>query len=188
MKEVFFRAVWKDLNCMFLSMLVVVGCFAQDHKSWNPENTNDLEAFLQQYLANGVAGVDATTRYSFSPVDLNNDGIPEFIVYVTGTRRCGSGGCLALILKREQSTFSVITRITLVRLPIRILPTKTKSWYDISVWVQGGGIQPGYAAVLPFDGEKYPLNPSVAPAKQLDEGADPGRIVALRDSGKLLYP
>jgi hypothetical protein len=35
------------------------------------------------------------------------------------------------------------------------------------VWVQGGGIQPGYEAELRFDGNAYPSNPSVIPARPL---------------------
>jgi hypothetical protein len=37
---------------------------------------------------------------------------------------------------------------------------------DIGVWVQGGGIQPGYEAVLRFNAHEYPKNPSVPPARR----------------------
>ncbi|MFZ3201855.1 MAG: hypothetical protein WA175_11985 [Candidatus Acidiferrales bacterium] len=56
-----------------------------------------------------------------------------------------------------------------MRLPIRVLATKSNGWYDISVRVQGGGIQPGYEAKLSFDGKTYDNNPSVSPAERLTQ-------------------
>jgi hypothetical protein len=59
-------------------------------------------------------------------VDLNGDGAPEVIVYVSSKAWCGSGGCTMLILAREKSTFRIITRTTITRPPIRILKSKSQ--------------------------------------------------------------
>jgi hypothetical protein len=67
------------------------------------------------------------------------------------------------------------------------LKQKSYGWRDIGAWVQGGGIQPGYEAVLQFDGKHYPANPSVAPAKRLDKEVA-GTVVVPKDViGELLY-
>lgn len=72
-----------------------------------------------------------------------------------------------MILSYVEESWKVITRVSITRPPIRLLKSKSNGWYDLGVWVQGGGIQPGYEAQLRFDGGMYPENPSVPPAKPL---------------------
>jgi hypothetical protein len=50
-----------------------------------------------------------------------------------------------------------------------VSPHRRNGWNDLIVFVSGGGIQPGYYAVLPFDGKKYPENPTIEPAMPLRE-------------------
>jgi hypothetical protein len=108
--------------------------------------------------------LDETARYFDAWVDLNGDGNPEVVVFVSGRGWCGSGGCMGLILQSKGSTYEVITRTTITRPPIQVYLTRASNgWWSLSVWVQGGGIQPGYNAVLDFDGATYPTNPSTAP-------------------------
>jgi len=71
-----------------------------------------------------------------------------------------------LILQPNESTIEVLGRVTIVQLPIRLLPSQNYGHPDIGVSVKGGGILPGYEAVLSFDGKSYPGNPSVPPARQ----------------------
>ena len=94
---------------------------------------------------------------------LNDDGVKEVIVHVTCQSLCGTGGCPTLILVPLKSSFRIVSRIGITRPPIRVLESKSNGWHDITVWVQGGGIQPGYEADLPFDGESYAPNPTVPP-------------------------
>jgi hypothetical protein len=117
----------------------------------SPAEENSLRTFLQPYLGSMPVGEDTTTRYQDAFVDLNGDGIPEVIVFVTGEDWCGSGGCEILVLARKGSSYSVVTRMTVSRPPIRVLTTKSHGWHDISVWVQGGGYVRGYEAELQFD-------------------------------------
>ncbi len=71
-----------------------------------------------------------------------------------------------LILEPAESTFRVLGRVTIVQLPIRLLPSMNGGHRDIGVSLRGGGILPGYQAVLSFNGKSYPGNPSMPPAKK----------------------
>ena len=80
-----------------------------------------------------------------------------------GDASCGSGGCNTLILAREGASWKVIQSITITRPPIRVLASTSHGWHSISVWVQGGGIQPGYEAEPRFGGRTYPAGVSWPP-------------------------
>jgi len=71
-----------------------------------------------------------------------------------------------LILKPANSSFKVLGRVTIVQLPIRVLNSMHNGYPDIGVFVQGGGILPGYEAVLAFNGKRYSSNPSAPPARK----------------------
>lgn len=172
---------------MFCGILLVSSCFAQGVEDQAREDEGNLKIYLQDYLKVGIPKVDKEIRYSFALVDLNDDIVPEVIVFVTGIGWCGSSGCQVYILKPEGSTFDIVSKITLVRLPVRVLPGKNNGWHDLSVFVQGGGILKGYPAVLPFDGLTYASNPTVEPARPLDSTEDPGVIVPLTWDGEFLF-
>jgi len=116
-----------------------------------------------------------STRYIAAFRDINDDGTPEAIVYLIGRKWCGSGGCNTLILARDGTSWRIVATITITRPPIRVLRDTSNGWHSIGVWVQGGGIQPGYEAELRFDGKTYPRNPSVPPARRLEKPA--GEVV-----------
>lgn len=118
------------------------------------------------------------TQYTAALLDLNGDGAPEGIVYLTGQSWCGSGGCTTVILARDHKVWRVVTKIAITRPPIRVLEERSNGWRAISVWVGGGGIQPGYEAELLFNGKTYPSNPSIPPARRLLHKA----------AGKLVIP
>ena len=167
--------------------------FCADHRqpTQDPQPTKaevTLRQFLQAYLhaASGVS--DKTTRYQAAFVDLNGDGTPEAIVYVTGGAWCGSGGCTTLVLTRTGSSYRVISKIPITRPPIRVLKTVSNGWRDISVWVQGGGIQQGYEAELTFNGKSYPANPSIPPARRPIERVAGEMVVSASMQGVPLYP
>jgi hypothetical protein len=135
-----------------------------------------LRKFLQTYLKDSVLGEDKTTRYSSATVDLGGDRVRETVVDVSGQDWCGTGGCHLLVLKSNGSSYEIVGRTAATRLPIRLLESKTNGWRDIGVWVQGGGIRPGYEAQLSFDGTSYPRNPTIPPAKRIP-GRTPGRVL-----------
>lgn len=144
-------------------LLFPITCIAQKEKRTPAEES--VRKVLQNYL--GPRDENQTTGYADAYVDLNDDGKKEVIVYVVGRGWCGSGGCPTLVLAPEDSSYRLVTKISITRPPIRVLTRKTRGWHGLSVWVQGGGVQPGYEAELLFDGKTYPQNPSVPPAKRL---------------------
>jgi hypothetical protein len=81
-----------------------------------------------------------------------------------------------LLLRPEGSIYRLITRVTITQTPVRVLNSRSHGWHDIGVWVQGGGIQPGYEALLRFNGRTYPTNPSVPPAQRVTQRL-PGKVV-----------
>ena len=130
---------------------------------------------------------DSEVRYARAFVDLNGDKKKEAIVYLVGQWWCGSGGCPTLILKRTGSSFGIVTSISITRPPIKVLSTRSNGWRDISVWVQGGGIQPGYAAKLQFDGKTYPSNPSTPPARRLENHVGGIEVIQSIDGAQPLH-
>lgn len=120
-----------------------------------------MRAFLQTFDA------ELKDRFIAALADLNGDGNPEAIVYLTSNDWCGSGGCTMLILKQDGDSWRLLTEVSITKPPIRVLGKKSNGWRDVGVWVQGGGIQPGFEAQLRFDGKMYPANPSTAPARPL---------------------
>lgn len=123
--------------------------------------TASLEKFLQTLRGN------KTTRYASAFRDLDGDGVREAIVYLMGDQWCGTGGCDTLILTPDGSSWRIIANITITRPPIYVLANVSSGWRSIGVWVEGGGIHPGYEAELRFDGKTYPKNPSIPPAQPL---------------------
>ena len=137
------------------------------------QSTPALVRFLQDYV--GAEGESKNTEYAAALVDLRNKETKEAIVYLWNNGWCGTGGCTMLILVPNAGSYKLITKTPIVRLPIRVLTTKTNGWHDISVIVGGGGLA-AYEAKLSFDGSSYPQNPSVPPAEPL-RGKKPGKIV-----------
>ncbi len=152
------------------------------------EVEDPLRAFLRTDLRRSTGRNAERMRYFDAFVDLNGDGKLEAIVYLTGRNWCGSGGCTMLLLKPKGSSFAVITRVTIVRPPIRVLNSTSNGWHNLAVWVPGGGIDPGYEAELRFDGKTYPTNPSVPPARRLTRRATGERVIvpARNERGKSL--
>lgn len=156
-----------SIICAALLMVVGASAVSQVQESTAPNQpTEPLKAYLRSYLIlGGKVPPDKTTRIAAVRVKADN-GKPEDVVYVSGQRWCGSGGCTLLLLEPAESTFKVLGKVTIVQLPVRLLPSMKNGYPDIGVTVQGGGIQTGYEAVLSFNGESYPRNPSLPPARK----------------------
>ena len=78
------------------SGLLAPVCLAQSGResgTASSEERDVLKSFLLRRLRARLKGEDKTTRYLYASVDLNGDGTPEIIVYLTGREWCGSGGC-----------------------------------------------------------------------------------------------
>jgi len=150
------------LAALLGSALVVSLCSAQTKQ--NAQALSRDEESIRKLLQS--RNDDKTTQYVAAFPDLNGDGKPEAIVYLIGKSWCGSGGCNLFILQKNGASWKVVTKMTITNPPIRIIDTKMNGWHNLGVWVQGGGIQPGYEAELRFNGKTYPKNPSVPPARR----------------------
>lgn len=135
-----------------------------------------LRRFLQASLRTGSLEFDQDARYTAAEVNLNSDGVPEIIVYAVGRGFCGSGGCTMIILAKEGRGFRIISGVSIVRLPIRLLERRTNGWHDLSVRVGGGGISVPYEAELKFGAGGYPSNPTVEPVSRT-EGDRAGPVI-----------
>jgi hypothetical protein len=170
----FWRVLWS-----LVALLAVCSCAAAQEAA--------LRKFLQSYAAGLDFGDVKSTRYFAVFVRLRDDNTRQVIVYLVGGAWCGTGGCLTLILVPKDSSYTVLTEMTVVQQPIRVLDTKSNGWHDLGVWVQGGGIQPGYEARLSFDGKKYPCNPTVPPAQPLRAKVNGKVVVPRSGTGEPLY-
>lgn len=146
--------------------------------------TPSEEATLRAYLQTMDSGAD--TEYVAAFRDLDGDGVDEAIVYLIGGEWCGSGGCNMLILRQNHGSWKVVSTITIVRPPIRILESTSNGWHDVGVWVQGGGIRRGYEAELHFNGKTYRRNPGATPAKPAAQGASGETVIAVPLQSKSL--
>lgn len=114
----------------------------------------------------------ADLEYQHAFVDLNHDGVEDALVLLAGSDWCGSGGCTLLVLEGkvlgqqvEGPSFEVISRSTVTRTPIRVVKSESEGWQSLIVHSDGS------EKLLPFDGNRYPPNPSMqssATAQQLD--------------------
>lgn len=149
------------------SMLLAASGLAQSQNQRSSSAEDPLKRFLQEYVGNRRTRNGEPALYFAAFVDLRDDGAQEVVVYLIGPEWCGSGGCTTLILAPKDSSYKVITKITISRPPIRVLTSKSNGWHDIAVRVQGGGITRAYEAKLSFNGKTYPRNPSTLPARRL---------------------
>jgi hypothetical protein len=102
---------------VFFAMAVRPAQAQDERASAASRNEDSLKTFLRGYLR----GEDTTTRFSVASVHLKGEGSSQAIVYVMGKTWCGSGGCLTLILDRRDSSYRVVGRVPISRLPIRVL-------------------------------------------------------------------
>ncbi len=103
--------------------------------------------------------------------DLDGDGTAEILAFLTGPMHCGSGGCNLLVLRPEGGGYRKLGDLSVSRLPVGVFPESTRGWRDLAVNVGGGGLE-GAVMRVPFDGQAYASNPTVAPAEPSDEPFD----------------
>jgi hypothetical protein len=173
--------------CVLLCLYALDAVGQEKSDPMSSPQEDSLKQALKAYIRQGGdPDQDQTTKYIAAFRDLNGDGKPEAIVYLESPDYCGSGGCNTLILTNKNGTWKVMSSILITRPPIRVLPNTSHGWHSIGVFVVGGGILDGYEAELDFNGKKYPLNPTVPPAKPLKSPAGDIVIKSIQDA-KPLY-
>jgi hypothetical protein len=167
------------------STLVITTCLAQAPRqpvTSSPATEESLKRFLQTF------DDDKAARFISAFRDLNGDGTSEAIVYLISKDWCGSGGCNTIVLMQDGGSWKIVTSITITRPPIRVLNGRSHGWLNLGVWVQGGGINPGYEAELRFDGKTYPSNPAISPARPLAGGRVGDVVISSSAVGIPLFP
>lgn len=122
----------------------------------------DIRHFLLQEFPDAGA-----LQYALAWSDLDGDGANEAIVHVLSPYVCGTGGCNTLVLTQAGPMWRKLGDISVLRTPIMVMDTSSNGWKDLTVAIGGGG-GPSGNALLKFDGEAYPGNPTVPPAKLTD--------------------
>ncbi|HTP30597.1 MAG TPA: hypothetical protein VMJ75_00395 [Candidatus Acidoferrales bacterium] len=147
-----------------------------------PETKRDPE--LERAIREEIGSTSYS--YAYNRVHLSTSAAPEVLVYLPGSDFCGSGGCTSLVFAANGGSYRLVSRVSLTRAPIIVSEHRSHGWKDLILFVSGGGIQPGYYAVMSFDGKQYPENPTIEPAAPLREkikgtayltGADKGESV-----------
>jgi len=169
-----------------LAVAISLGIMATSSQASSPREAA-LLAYLHTHLMPGERSeedhIATATRVQIAWADLNGDGRPEAVVYVSGGGHCGSGGCDLLILEQTSKSFRIRGDLSITRPPIGVSKHRTAGWRDLTVFVAGGGILPGYRAVVPFRGVEYASNPTGAPAHRMKDGT-PEDILIVDD----VYP
>jgi hypothetical protein len=153
-------------------VLLVSGILAPMQGSAAPSPAGDpvvdptFLAFLRSYVEHQMSLEPAFVLYAAQAIQLSHAPEEGFVVYLDSPSLCGSGGCRTLIIDKSKTEYRVITQVNVSRRPVVAFESWTNGWRDLGVAVGGGGINPGYEALLPFDGHRYPGNPTVPPARQ----------------------
>lgn len=171
---------WHIAATLLLALAIALPriCSGQRPHAATSRDERSLTAFLRKYLTRPNFGIDTTTRIVSAQAGVGNAA--TIVIYVSGQSWCGSGGCTLLTLSHHDSTYRVIGRTSLVRLPIRMLQSETNGRHDLGVRVGGGGVQQRYEALLPFNGAMYPSNPTIPPTRR--SGANASGQLLIRQS------
>ena len=145
--------------------------------------TDRLRRFVQDYAG-------PPTEFDRFPARIIVSELPQnhiVLVYVEKSSRCGSGGCALLILNDMGSSYEVIGSVIRVHRPVRLLEEARNGHPIFGVWVQGGGILPGFEQAIAFDGQRYPHVPEDELSWRAASDARGTVLIAREDVGVLLY-
>ena len=143
-----------------VAILALAGAFLGSGASAQQDSRSaEVLAAVHAQIGSGGFGEGASYAIVFS--DLNDDHYQEAIVHLADRNHCGSGGCTTFVLTPTDAGWHLIGRMMVSRLPIYRMPVHHNGWFDLGVFVGGGGTQPGVRAVK-FERGRYQSNPSKA--------------------------
>jgi hypothetical protein len=144
-----------------------------------PTDMASLRRYLHAYVHQSNVDI-RTVRFAVAP--LSNTGL--LAVYMQDQQFCGTSGCGILLLKPKGRSFRQVDDIGGCWPPFKILPQSHHGMPDIGIWIQGGGVLPGYQTSVRFNGKHYAYRQGFPPTHRIKR--DVGRIL-IRDETPL-YP
>lgn len=139
-----------------------------------------LHASLGNYISARWGPPDSETRYRAAFIDLNGDGRREAVVLMDGNFWCGSGGCSLWVLTPRGRSWRMVTQATVMNPPIRLLPSRSHGWSELSAMVDDVA-GPDYEARLSVNGR---LNPTVTRLPRPSNG----RVILTDDDPVQAFP
>lgn len=100
--------------------------------------------------------------YEYRGADLNGDGTPELVVYLSGDAWCAKTGCTLAVLRADKHGYKPVTTIRRVKRPIRVRAESKNGWRTLVVNTGGAGM-PVQTVALQFTGRGYPGNATLLP-------------------------
>ena len=119
------------------------------------QSAPSVRGAVEAWLA--TQGTYVTPDFRQALTDLDDDRHSDAIVLLSGPEWCGSGGCQMLIFRGTTAGFEFLSATTVTSEPIRVSSMKTNGFRTLIVNSKGRG-----DVLLPFDGTRYPPNPSMA--------------------------
>lgn len=156
---------------------------AQSIRPTTAPNMAALKRFLRAYAHYPGVGDIKTIR--FAVASLPDTGL--LLVYMQDQRFCGTSGCGILILKPTGRSFREVDEIGGCWPPFTMLPRRHKGMPDIGIWIQGGGVLPGYQTSVSFNGKRYAYTQGFPPTHRIPRGS--GRVLIHDEIPRIpLYP
>lgn len=140
-----------------------------------------LRISLQNYITGRWGQSFPETRFRATLIDLNGDGRREAVVLMDGPDWCGSGGCSLWVLTPRGRSWRMVTQATIMNPPIRVLPSRSHGWSELSAMVDDVD-GPHYEARLSVNGR---LNPTIT---RLTEPSNGRVILSGADPVRALFP
>lgn len=133
-----------------------------------PERKRDpaLEKVLRAAELCSGEGQYNDAYYLYNYVDLNGDGKPERVVFMSGDAVGGTGGSPLLVVQNIGKRLKIVSKSILIHKPIIVSDRSTMGWKDLVVYSCGGGAIPRYVT-LKWNGHQYSDNTNTPPASPL---------------------
>jgi len=143
------------------------------------ETERDLK--LEEAIRSEYVLGDEGVRYYYNRIDLNDDGVPEVFVYLTGKTVCCqvTGACQVAIFQVEDDKYKLLSKVILIDKPFVITDEKTNGYKDIILKVHGGAEGDFYVRVK-YDGKTYPEISYIQP--KVESGAKIKGISVISDN------
>lgn len=151
------------LILMMMSSILIVGFNSKNKEVYNNKPNKKLEKII---MNNDNITDDNKDRYIYFYEDLNDDKKDEIVVFLWGDNYSGTGGGTLMVFNNK---YDLISRTTVVNMPIIINKNKTNGYKNIMVKVEGGGVYKGFYSLLKYENKTYPLNASMQEKVNLDK-------------------